>query len=134
MTTGAFTYDADVFGFSNLSEGVTIADVGIYKDLNETFLYLRDPTKSYKALTPAYVQINDAQGKAVALNFQVSRRDAQSDYFDMLVCSKNNTGDLCQLYEINTKRGFLGLSGVRYNLRANVHLQGKMCAESIVLR
>ena len=55
VTTGAYSYDADVFGFGNLSEGVTLADVGIYKDLNETFLYMRDTAKSYKALSPAFI-------------------------------------------------------------------------------
>jgi hypothetical protein len=40
-----------VFGFGNISEAVQLADVGIYKDFNETVVYLKDAS-SYKALNP----------------------------------------------------------------------------------
>jgi len=98
---GNFFYDSSAFGYPNPVDAVQLDDFGVYKDIAETALYIRDRVLN-KALASAVLSFDSI----LKMNFRVQRRSSTSKLYDILVCTKNNapSADICRIYEVNTTR------------------------------
>ena len=85
-----------------MTEAVEVQDFGVYKDVNENYVYFRD-IEANRPLSPPFF----TYGPLVRHNFRVYRGNSSISLYDVLICSKNgypSTADNCTLLQVNTVR------------------------------